>query len=465
MPGGTAKAIGVLQTTCLLVMSRNPNSQNTLISAEEVQTQRDPRRSALEQTVDDRSENRDCLGAALIQSHSEQTSSIQTWINNIQLYRFPLALTVVAVHSGEFVATLSRTAFSGGDSILGLWLVDFLTTISRLATPSFLLISGLIFCKDGKVSHDQYRRKVRSRCRTLLVPYLAWNFLAVLLLCAPSAIKYFFFAPGSYTYTPLTLSGLVNWMVGWPVYPADRPLWFVRDLFLLIAIVPMLNFIPQRAQMIGLGTLFMYWLLGPIDVIPGGVPRAFSVLFFMIGVVMGMNPGLLRAITGAKWLIYATAAVLLFSAAGGATCSTLGEDYSGLRSFLEKMVRISGALLVVCAGARGRFPAWLSVRLHRVSPVAFFLFASHYLGFVYITPLFAGAAQGPLGQGHEVLLFGLISSTVIAVSLGSYFLLKRYAPSLLGLLDGNRSARGSADDRVQRQFEVETLRNPKLAPL
>jgi len=445
-------------------MSGDPNSQSVPISVEDVSpTPRDSQRNALEPAVDDRSENRDRLDAALIQSHSEQRSSIQAWINNIQLYRFPLALAVVAVHSGEFVATLSRTASSGGGSTVGLWLVDFLTTISRLATPSFLLISGLIFCKDGKVSHDQYCRKVKSRCRTLLVPYLAWNFLAVLLLCAPSAIKYFFFLPESYTYTPLTLSGLVKWMVGWPVYPADGPLWFVRDLFVLIAMVPILNFIPQRARMIGLGGLSIYWILFPIDVIPGGVPRAFSVLFFMIGVAMGMNQAVLRACARAKWLIYATAVVLLFSAAGGATCSTLGEDYSGLRSFLEKMVRLSGALLVVCAGARCPFPAWLSVRLHRISPVAFFLFASHYLGFICITPLFAAAAQGPSGKGHEVLLFGLISSAVITVSLASYFLLKRWAPSLLGMLDGNRSARGPADERALRQFEVEPLRNPKLA--
>ena len=396
-------------------MSSDTSVQNARISAEEgIQTQRDPRGSALKPTVDDRGENRDFLGAALIQSHSEPRSSIQTWINNIQLYRFPLALAVVAVHSGECVATVSRTALSGGESTLGLWLVDFLTMISRLATPSFLLISGLIFCKDGRVSHDQYCRKVKSRCRTLLVPYLAWNFIAVLLFCAPSAFKYFFLPPGSYTYPPLTLTGLVAWMVGWPVYPADGPLWFVRDLLLLIALMPILNFIPQRTQIIGIATLCIYWLLFPIDVIPGGVPRAFSVLFFMIGVVMGMNPALLRACAGAKWLIYVTAAALLFAAAGGATCSTWGEDYSGLRSFLEKIVRISGTLLVVCAGARVRFPTWLSAQLHRVSPAAFFLFASHYLGFICIAPLFAEAAQGPLGQGHDVLLFALISSTVIS---------------------------------------------------
>ena len=434
-------------------MSRDTSFEKTRNRAEEQpQTQRGSPSAALQQTTAGRPENRDYLGDGLI--HSQRTSLIQIWINNIQMYRFPLALAVVAVHSGEFVANLTRTGFSNGDSTFGLWCVDFLTMISRLATPSFLLISGLIFCKEGKVSAEQYYRKIKSRCRTLLVPYLVWNFLAVLLLCAPSAFKYFFFTPGSYSDTSLTLSGLVHWMLGWPVYPADAPLWFVRDLILLIAIVPILNFVPQRVLAIGVCSLFIYWLLFPLDVIPGGVPRAFSALFFMIGLLMGMNQSWLQALARIKWLIYAAAVVLLFSATGSATCSTLGEDYLGIRSVLEKLVRLSGALLVVCAGTRARLPAWFSSQLHRLSPIAFFLFASHYLAFACITPFFTNAAKGPLKPGHEILVFGLISSTIIAVSLASYFLLKRYAPSLLGILDGDRSVRTSAGNQPQKQFET-----------
>ena len=431
-------------------MSGNSNFQKTRNSAEATQTQRDPTR-VLEQTAV--SEDRDCLSAAIIQSRSRQTPSVQTWIDNIQLYRFPLAIAVVAVHAGEFVASLARARFSGGDSVAGFWFVDFLTTISRLATPSFLLISGLIFFKDGKVSHDEYCRKVKSRCRTLLVPYLAWNFVAVLFLCAPSAFKYFLLSPEAYTYTPLTLTGVAKWILGWPVYPADGPLWFVRDLLLLIAIVPILNVIPRRVQIIGLAALFLYWLLFPVDVIPGGIPRAFSVLFFMVGVAIGMNQALLTVAAKAKWLLYVSAAVLFFSAAGSATCNALGNDYSGLGSFLQKGVRISGALLIVCAGTRSLLPAWMSVRLHRLSPAAFFLFASHYLVLIGITPLFTEVTQGFLVQCPNVLLFGLISSAMIAVSLVFYFVLKRFAPFLLGILDGNRSAPRSTRSLLEQKID------------
>ena len=433
-------------------MPSEPKLENPPLSGEEApRVQRDPTRDTLDK-------NRDSLSAGLIQPRSE-ASLIRTWINNIHLYRFPLALAVVAVHSGEFVATLSRTNSVSSHSF-GLWAVEFLTMLSRLATPSFLLIAGLVFCKDGTASQAQYFRKIKSRCHSLLVPYLAWNFLAVLLLCAPLAIN-FFYSPESTADAPVTLGRLAKWMMGWPIYPADAPLWFVRDLLLLIAIVPLLNFIPPRVQILGLAALFIYWLSSPMDLIPGGMPRAFSVLFFMMGVAIGMNQVLLSAMAKAEWLIYTAGAILLFSAAAGATCTILGTDYSGLRTLLERMVRVSGALLVVGAGARSRFPNWLSDQLNRLSPAAFFLFASHYLVFLCLAKLFAKFTQNLFRPGYEVLLFGLVFSIVIAISLASYFLMRRYTPSLLGMLDGNRSTRAAVNP-LNRQLELETPLAPPL---
>ena len=421
----------------------------------------------IEQTAENYDRDCDRVTAEMARFAPERISSAQAWINTIQLYRFPLGLAVVAVHSGEFVATLSRAKLSaGGGSNFGLWLVDFITLVARIATPSFLLIAGFVFFRDGKVSFDQYRRKVKSRFFTLLVPYVAWNFLTVLLLCAPSALKYFFFAPGTYADTPLTFNGLVKWAVGWPIYPADGPLWFVRDLLLLIALAPLLSLIPRRVQMAGLGTLFIYWLLGPTDMIPGGIPRAASVLFFMIGAWMGLNQTVPRASPMVNRITVLAAAVLLFSAAGGAACSALGGEHFEARSLFERMVRISGASLIICAGTRSPFPAWLSGPLLRLSPIAFFLFASHYLVYLCVTPLFAEFSRWQLGRGHEILLFGLVFSTIIAVSLTSYLLLKHAAPSFLGMLDGNRSMRISEIHTGGRKVEVVPLQRgaPEAAP-
>jgi len=285
------------------------------------------------------------------------------------------------------------------------------------------------------------------------------------MLCAPAAYKNLFFAPGSYTSTLLTFNELAKWIVGWPVYPADAPLWFVRDLLLLITIVPMWNMLPKRVQIAGLGALFAYWVLGPIDLVPGGIPRVASVFFFLSGAWVGMNQFSLPVGPAVNRIMVISGVVFLLSAAVGATCGTMGGDNLAAQPILDKMVRISGALLVVCAGTRTLFPRWLSGPLLRLSPAAFFLFAVHYCVFVCITWLSGKFAPGRLGAGHELLLFVVVFSTVIAVSLGCYFFLRTYAPSLLGMLDGNRSARSSGVRPTKHEVQVSPLPiNARPAP-
>lgn len=409
----------------------------------------------IERTADGFGEDCRRAAAEAVCSSSDQASSAQAWIDTIQMYRFPLGLAVVAVHTGEFVLSQSGTQLSSGvDAGFGVWLVHFLTLISRVATPAFLVIAGFVFFRGGQVCFEEYLRKVKSRFYTLLVPYLAWNFLTVLLLCAPAAFKHLFFAPDSYTYTPLTFAALAKWIIGWPIYPADAPLWFIRDLLLLILMAPLLNWVPQRAQILGLGAIFLYWLLGPVDLVPGGIPRAASVLFFLAGAWMGINRITMRASPAVNRITIIAAAAFFLSAAAGATCGTLGGDHLAAQSVLDKIVRLSGALLVVCAGTQLSFPAWLSGPLLRLSPAAFFLFAFHYCVFSFLTGLLGKFSVLRLGGGHEVLMFALVFLTVGAVSLTAYFLLSRHAPSLLSLLDGNRSVRGP---RVHREQAPEVV--------
>ena len=91
------------------------------------------------------------------------SASTQSWIDAVQLLRFPLGLAVVAVHAGEFVLNSSKGSpqvpMSG---TFGIWVVEFLTLISRIATPSFLVIAGFVFFRDGRISLEAYRRKLKS---------------------------------------------------------------------------------------------------------------------------------------------------------------------------------------------------------------------------------------------------------------------------------------------------------------
>lgn len=57
----------------------------------------------------------------------------------------------------------------------------FSDVIPRICVPLFFVISGLLFFKDG-FSRMIYKRKVSTRKRTLILPYLIWNFFGFLLI-------------------------------------------------------------------------------------------------------------------------------------------------------------------------------------------------------------------------------------------------------------------------------------------
>ncbi len=384
--------------------------------------------------------------------------SADAWLKALQLYRFPLALAVVAVHCGEFVlqqAAARSSAGAGGG--LGLWIVAFLTLVSRLATPSFLVIAGFLFFRNGPMSIDQYRHKVRSRFTTLVVPFLVWNLFAILLFCAPGAGKFYFLHTSIAENEAVGLRSLTTWLVGWPVYPANAPLWFVRDLVLLVLLAPLFNLVPKRALGPGILLVGLYWMLGPVNLIPGGIPRSFSVLFFAVGAWMGLNNIRLKSGPATNRLMLAAAVVFALSAALGATLGTQGLRSPRVEALLENLARVSGVLLVLCNAAKTPLANRFSDLLRRLSPASFFLFAMHFCVLFCLLRAMNYIPQAHIGTSYPFLMFGLLCGTVVGISLGCYFLLRRFAPGFLAVLDGNRSGRGVPTRAEVRETVVSAL--------
>lgn len=95
----------------------------------------------------------------------------------------PMAVLVVFIHFN--LAKNSITA-NGIEYIQDYpaWF-DFVVTLissvlSGIAIPLFFFFSGFLFFKDSEFSLTVYIHKLRSRAKTLLIPYLMWNFIAIL---------------------------------------------------------------------------------------------------------------------------------------------------------------------------------------------------------------------------------------------------------------------------------------------
>lgn len=233
----------------------------------------------------------------------------------IDLLRFPLAVMVVFIHSFSDGKWLDFSAIDYGSlspfDVYNL-LRRFLSNVfPAIAVPAFFFISGYLFFKkleswNGTV----WKRKMRSRLRTLVIPYLIWVTLYIL-YSLRGIIKGVLFSG-----RPILL--LTDWMEErgyWHLYwdskvwggtetdwlgnvvahstgPHLVPLWFLRDLMVIVALTPL-----------------VYWLIKKAGI--------WAVLFFGIAYVTGVWPD-----------IHGLRVVTLFFFSAGAYISIKGYDIS-----------------------------------------------------------------------------------------------------------------------------------------
>jgi hypothetical protein len=159
---------------------------------------------------------------------------------------------------------------------------------------------------------------------------------------------------------------------------------------------------------------------------------------------MGLNRVRIRKGRVVNRVIMVTGGVLV-AAAAGASFDMAGAAYVSESALLVKIVRVSGALLVVCTAMTMKpvFFTLASRLLLRLSRAAFFLYGCHWCVLFCVSVLLKHLPQWRWLIGHEFFLFVAVVTINVTVSLSGYVLLKRYAPFLLALLDGNRSVRAA----------------------
>lgn len=199
----------------------------------------------------------------------------------IDVMRFPLAVMVVAIHT-YFNESLN---LRGAEiPFTGEWAHELITFFSIVLTdaavPAFFVISGYLFfmktipdaCK--KYDWGGYLFKIKRKCLTLLVPYFMWNLVA------------FIVEPMHYS---KSITEVLTGFYGINGHgPWDGPLWFMRDLFIMMLIAPAFEWGIKRLKwLLPLALWFIYTsnCFGG-NIIPG--LSYVSLAFFSIGGYLGI---------------------------------------------------------------------------------------------------------------------------------------------------------------------------------
>ena len=347
----------------------------------------------------------------------------------IDFLRFPMAVLVVLCHC--------KTLFgiAGGPTPAGQGIQLFLAEVlPHIAVPAFVLFSGYLFFYRTEFSMAVYGQKLKRRAKSLLLPYVIWctiGFgLAVLQGQCALTFKNFLYAFWDTT-AWMELPSHIH-----AAFPADMPLWFVRDLMVMTVLAPVVWWlIKHTGPMLPILTgiwWFSHWMAN----IPGIGSQI--VFFYCLGAWFSIKE-LNFVDVMRKWRVPIYVLALGFMVA----------DFL----ILNARFKVSGALeycwpifnafvlFGVFATIQGTAsllsakPEWKTSNFWITG--SFFLYAVHFL---YSPNLMAwlGGLLNPVTPMAHLGFYMLLCMLVIGLAIGLYAILYRLLPSVPSILVGGR---------------------------
>lgn len=341
--------------------------------------------------------------------------------------RFPLIVLVIYIHNASFRVSFAHGHVGPGSEHAARFLVDLVSNgVARIAVPLFFFMSGFLFFHGARLDGRTYRVKLRSRARTLLIPYLFWNGLN---------FAFYFAAQSNHLTAPWfggsvpMLASLPFWqmmdvLLGVDTLPIAYQFWFIRDLMVLVVLAPLAWIAARNAGQMAALVLAALWifLAWPIAV-PGIEPA----LFFYLGSLCAIRQ---VPILAAKrhWPAFAAVAVIMMVLAA-----------LHLSPWMSRLTQCAGVSFGLGAtlGCSAALPRYLAEPLVRLSRVSFFTFAVHEPLLQIGRKLLYRAL--PMTSGLAVAVYLLLPLAIAALTLMLFVAARRTAPHLLALATGKRA--------------------------
>lgn len=208
--------------------------------------------------------------------------------DKIKVLSFLLTVFIVVLHTNMEMLTTGCVSF----------IQQMMTAeVTRVAVPLFYLISGFLFYINYNGSLDDYKRKLKSRTRSLLVPYFLFLFIGSIVV---------FIIGRSYSldkFLEIIKGGIMN------SPPVFYPLWFIRDLYVMVVLSPIVYWMVKKVPIL-LVIPVIIWALGKN---PFVFPMTEAMLFFSLGGFLTTKYKLLERINpNGAWLLFSLWIILCF---------------------------------------------------------------------------------------------------------------------------------------------------------
>lgn len=360
----------------------------------------------------------------------------------IAFLRFPLIVAVVFAHSNFFEKGLYANGIKYAFEGSGVEIIEYIVRLTyyvlpRITVPVFFLISGFLFFYSIKeFDKATYTKKLSKRVQSLVIPYFLWNFIAI-------AVKFCLSYSSKSVEIHFTLRRLLNTLFycdnfngifvlvsgpNKPPYPIDVPLWYIRDLFLMVLISPLLYYLIKKiggSLIIVLGILWygIKTALNPeIGFIFMFIP---SIFFFSWGAYYGINKlNFVEEFRRFKFL------PLMWIVLAAADTYFRNVYIHYVENFVGVMAVVQIASLIVESG---------KVKIPRLlTESSFFIYALHILVLRRFAITLFELLNLPNNNFVLLTAYFVIPLLTISFCVLVYMILNRKAPLLCRLLTGGR---------------------------
>lgn len=362
---------------------------------------------------------------------SSESEKLQSQV--ISFLRFPLIVAVVFIHSNP-----GDVVFNGQSAVVNYNLsvyegIRYFVSeiVARVAVPVFFFISGfLFFRKMDNWNISIYVQKLKKRGRSLLIPYLFWNLVVVLLFYLAQT-----FLKGLLSGNNLLIADYTwqNWLQAFwygntgENMPINYPLWFIRDLMVVVVFSPIVYWGIKRLQSLFILLLGILWLFNwGIDVTGFSIVAFF---FFSYGAYWGINKTNFVDIYN-KLFPYSLWVYIIL-----AVCNLLFREYDWC-SYIHKIGILVGLSMFVSLTAFCLKKQVWKIDTYLTNS-SFFIYVYHGMPLALVIKFLVKMLH-PQTNISFILIYILCPVIIIVLGLGVYKILTKYLPQFTAVITGGR---------------------------
>ena len=354
-----------------------------------------------------------------------KTDRTDLFSNRVRIFSFILTVLVIWIH-----AVRPSSVYPESMAGAGLWIMlqqVLGTYLGQIAVPGFFALSGYLFFRNADRAGEDpaafFAGKLKSRIRTLVIPYLVWNLIYFLVYLAAGRVE---------------LSADTAFKSIFLFY-CNPVFWYLKQLIVITVLTPLLWLLIRKDRSAAPVLLVLFILAVFYDLLPVHPVNEDALFYYACGASAALHcRGFVEsdAATGSdvrgKWR---KAALICFAAFIMLQAVSLsGAEHGSLRLSIAGAVgcRISGltalyALLAACGAGKKKTPSYMEYN--------FFVYATHYLVLRLIQTAADALGSGPV---FSSLIYVLMPALCISAGVFAGRCMQKYAPQIFRLLTGGR---------------------------